>query len=177
MPEPQKKFANKVMTVKEASTFLKLPLSTLYDLTKKGKIPATKCGKHWRYLEEDILAFLHGARPQPQALPSTPKEQRQFQRLNCDLEGILHPELKSSAATLRGRVKNISEGGILFSISEKLPAMTMGDPVSISLALESRLIQCQGRIVHIRVNGSAALGIKFRMLSGKDQEVIRGYVG
>jgi len=51
---------NKVMTVKEVSDFLKIPLSTIYDLVQKGKIRGVKFGKHWRFLEEDILAYFRG---------------------------------------------------------------------------------------------------------------------
>lgn len=45
----------KVMSVQEVSDFLKIPMSTIYDLAKKGKIPGVKFGRHWRFLEEDIL--------------------------------------------------------------------------------------------------------------------------
>ena len=44
----------KVMTAQEVCEFLRIPLSGLYGLTKKGKIPAVKIGKHWRYLASDI---------------------------------------------------------------------------------------------------------------------------
>ena len=47
----------KVMTVKEVSQFLKIPVSSLYELTRKGIIRGIKIGRHWRYLESDILAF------------------------------------------------------------------------------------------------------------------------
>ena len=45
----------KVMTAQEVSEQLRIPLSTVYGLTKRGKIPAIKLGKHWRYLESDIV--------------------------------------------------------------------------------------------------------------------------
>lgn len=45
----------KVMDIRELSEFLRIPVSSLYFLTKTGKIPAAKVGKHWRYLESDIL--------------------------------------------------------------------------------------------------------------------------
>ena len=48
---------NKILTIQELSEYLKVPLSTLYGLTQKGKIPAIKVGKHWRYLEKDILSL------------------------------------------------------------------------------------------------------------------------
>ena len=47
------------MTAQEVSEHLRIPLSSLYSLTKKGKIPAIKLGKHWRYLESDIVNLWH----------------------------------------------------------------------------------------------------------------------
>ena len=57
MMEPQQNGSSRVMTVKEVSDYLRIPLSTIYDLTKRGKIKAVKFGKHWRYLESDIQRY------------------------------------------------------------------------------------------------------------------------
>lgn len=46
----------KVLSVKEVSELLRIPVSTIYDLAKKGKLPGTKFGRHWRFLEDDILS-------------------------------------------------------------------------------------------------------------------------
>lgn len=46
----------RVMTVKEVSEFLRIPLSTIYDLVKRGKLRGAKFGRQWRFLEEDILS-------------------------------------------------------------------------------------------------------------------------
>ncbi len=45
------------MTVKEVSEFLRIPLSTIYFLVERGKLPGAKFGRQWRFLEEDILAY------------------------------------------------------------------------------------------------------------------------
>ena len=47
----------RVMTVKEVSEFLRIPLSTIYDLVKQGKLRGAKFGRQWRFLEEDILSY------------------------------------------------------------------------------------------------------------------------
>ena len=47
----------KILTIQEVSAFLRIPASTIYDLAKKGKIRGVKFGKHWRFLEEDILGY------------------------------------------------------------------------------------------------------------------------
>ncbi|HXV27765.1 MAG TPA: helix-turn-helix domain-containing protein [bacterium] len=51
-----------IMTGREVSQYLKIPLSSLYELTKKGIIRGVKIGKHWRYLRQDIRQFLFGKR-------------------------------------------------------------------------------------------------------------------
>ena len=47
----------KVLTIYEVSELLRIPASTIYDLAKKGRIRGVKFGKHWRFLEEDILGY------------------------------------------------------------------------------------------------------------------------
>ena len=50
----------KVMTIKDVSNLLKIPVSTLYVLAKQGKLKGGKFGRQWRFLEQDILDYLHG---------------------------------------------------------------------------------------------------------------------
>ena len=47
----------KIMTSEEVSAFLRIPVSTIYELAKKGKLRGVKFGKHWRFLEQDILGY------------------------------------------------------------------------------------------------------------------------
>ena len=51
---------NRVMTINKVSVFLRIPISTIYLLAKQGKLKGAKFGKHWRFLEGDILNYLHG---------------------------------------------------------------------------------------------------------------------
>ena len=48
---------NNIMTIREVSQYLRIPVSTIYHLAKKGKIPGVKFGRHWRFLEGDILNY------------------------------------------------------------------------------------------------------------------------
>ena len=50
----------RVMTIKEVSHFLKIPISTIYFLAQKGKIKGAKFGKHWRFIQQDIVDYLRG---------------------------------------------------------------------------------------------------------------------
>ncbi len=53
-------FERKIMTVKEVSHYLKIPISTIYSLARQGRLRAVKFGKHWRFLEEDIVRNFGG---------------------------------------------------------------------------------------------------------------------
>jgi len=48
-----------LLTSEEVSSMLRLPLSTLYRLTKNGKIKGLKIGKQWRYKKEDIISLVN----------------------------------------------------------------------------------------------------------------------
>lgn len=47
-----------VLTIEEASKYLRIPLSTLYKLAQDGKIPCQKVGRHWRFRKETIDQWL-----------------------------------------------------------------------------------------------------------------------
>ena len=47
-----------VLTIKELSTYLKIPKSTLYKLVREGKIPCQKIGRHLRFYRETIDEWL-----------------------------------------------------------------------------------------------------------------------
>lgn len=47
-----------IMTIEEASKYLRIPLSTLYKLAQNGKIPCQKVGRHWRFRKETIDHWL-----------------------------------------------------------------------------------------------------------------------
>jgi excisionase family DNA binding protein len=47
-----------VITIEEASKYLRIPLSSLYKLAQDGKIPCQKVGRHWRFRKETIDRWL-----------------------------------------------------------------------------------------------------------------------
>ena len=47
-----------VLTIDEASSYLRIPLSSLYKLAQEGKIPCQKVGRHWRFRKEAIDRWL-----------------------------------------------------------------------------------------------------------------------
>lgn len=51
-------FSDEILTLEEASRFLKLSRSTLYSLAQKRKIPAQKVGKSWRFVKSYLIKWL-----------------------------------------------------------------------------------------------------------------------
>jgi excisionase family DNA binding protein len=50
---------NEILTVTEVARFLRVPKSTVYKLARLGQLPASKIGKHWRFLRRDIHDWMH----------------------------------------------------------------------------------------------------------------------
>jgi excisionase family DNA binding protein len=48
------KASTEIMTIQEASDFLRIPLSSLYKLAQQGKIPCQKIGRHWRFHKQAL---------------------------------------------------------------------------------------------------------------------------
>ena len=49
-----------ILTVTEVARFLRVPKSTVYKLARVGELPASKIGKHWRFIRRDIHEWIHG---------------------------------------------------------------------------------------------------------------------
>jgi excisionase family DNA binding protein len=46
------------LTLGEAAKYLKVGKSTLYDLARKGNVPAYKIGREWRFDTEELDTWL-----------------------------------------------------------------------------------------------------------------------
>ncbi len=62
-----------IMTIEEVSTYLRVPVSSLYKLAQQGKIPAPKVGRHWRFRREFIDRWIDD---QAQGVKSDNKQTR-----------------------------------------------------------------------------------------------------
>lgn len=51
---------DEVMTAREVAEFLKMPVSTIYELARRGEIPASRLGKTWRFLRPRLEGMLAG---------------------------------------------------------------------------------------------------------------------
>lgn len=50
---------SEILTVMDVAQFLRVPKSTVYKLARLGELPASKIGKHWRFLRRDIHQWMH----------------------------------------------------------------------------------------------------------------------
>lgn len=50
-----------LLTLSEVSTFLKVPKSTIYKLARERRLPGHKVGKHWRFVHEEIEAWVQNS--------------------------------------------------------------------------------------------------------------------
>lgn len=51
---------DEVMTAREVAELLRMPTSTVYELARKGVLPASRLGRTWRFLRprlEQLLAM------------------------------------------------------------------------------------------------------------------------
>ena len=58
-PDGQHATDGEILTVMEVARFLRVPKSTVYKLARIGELPASKIGKHWRFLRRDIHEWMH----------------------------------------------------------------------------------------------------------------------
>ena len=49
-----------ILTVDETAELLKIPRSSVYKLAQKGKIPAKKVGRHWRFYRPKLVKLIAG---------------------------------------------------------------------------------------------------------------------
>ena len=49
---------DEILTIKEASQFLKIGKTTLYKLARNDEIPARKVGREWRFVRSQLLEWM-----------------------------------------------------------------------------------------------------------------------
>jgi excisionase family DNA binding protein len=47
-----------VMTAGEVAELLRIPLSTVYELARRGLLPAHRIGRRWRFIRHEIEEWL-----------------------------------------------------------------------------------------------------------------------
>lgn len=57
------KLLDSVMTISDLARYLKISKSTLYKLCAEGRVPGKKVGRHWRFHQGAIDAWLKDYKP------------------------------------------------------------------------------------------------------------------
>jgi len=175
----KKKFNQNLMTAKEVSEFMRIPQSTVYYLAQEGRIKGVKVGKHWRFIEEDILRYLNIKKMLTSESAILIKENRLHPRLNTKISAKLAIAFNDEKGDEQeGMISNLSEGGLFFTGSDI--QLQVGDPVRIKFEVTGShpcKLNVEGRIVHKQSNSKIGVGIKFRNINPADQGVICHYVG
>lgn len=161
-----------LLTAKEVSEYLSIPLRTVQRLSKQGKIRAVRMGNKWRYSKDDIVRYRDYGTDfsrEPVRRINEQVERRNYPRINCNLRcqySIVLPPFKDISSS--GIIKNISACGVFLIVDGG--QIDGDDPVD----LEFMDIKAKGRIVR-KDNGG--FGIKFRDISNEDKDRIIKYVG
>jgi excisionase family DNA binding protein len=70
---------DEILTTRQVAGLLKIHRITVYKLTEKGMIPASRVGKRWRFLKSEIMkhfvetASIEKAKPTQKAAPAQRK--------------------------------------------------------------------------------------------------------
>ncbi len=51
---------DEVMTAREVADLLKMPVSTIYELARRGELPAWRLGRTWRFLRPRLEELFAG---------------------------------------------------------------------------------------------------------------------
>lgn len=51
---------DEVLTASEVAELLKMPVSTIYQLARRGELPAQRLGRTWRFLRPRLAELLAG---------------------------------------------------------------------------------------------------------------------
>jgi excisionase family DNA binding protein len=61
---------NELLTIKEVAALLRVPVSWVYDRTRKrslDRLPGIRLGKYWRFREAEVLAWVESQRQRSNA--------------------------------------------------------------------------------------------------------------
>jgi len=175
-------FEGPIYTAREISQMLRIPLSSLWSLTKKGAIRGVKVGKHWRYLAPDLEAFLAKAAPAGRRHKDEDCHRRKHPRINCEFPGWYALAWDGEPQTWQTcRIRNIGLEGLCLNagMAQGDGIVGQGDPVWLTFRIGeiARDFRLRGRAVWTQGENLKRAGIKFRCMDEEDMRAIQYYVG
>lgn len=168
------------LTAGEISRYLRIPLNTIYRLTKRGIVKGVKVGKQWRYNKRDFEKYLSGETDSRSIPAERYKERRSYPRMNCNFKCISRIDIqgRKDIQPVSGTITNISSGGV-FIRDNNTGEINIGDPIDINFDLVSDIdktthnMYVKGRVVRKTYSG---IGIKFRQIKEDYKELINKFV-
>lgn len=167
----------KMITVKDASSLLGIPRSTLYRLSQQGKIKAIHIGGRWYYLKDEIDNYLsYGySIPRYSVRNNKPLERRTYPRINTRMTCKYSLDFQEGDDLFEGTIRNISGEGLLLCDKKGIDRLNLDDPIKLKVVFENNVVLAvRGRVVRRAVSG---YGIKFRNIEKDCQDLITKYVG
>lgn len=169
------------LTAKEISKSLRIPLNTIYRLTKRGVIRGVKVGKQWRYNKYDFEKCLAGEFNSRNIHLERFKERMAYPRMNCNFNCKSKVNIlgQKELCLADGYIANISANGAFLINKHNLSQISIGDPIDIDFDLVSDVdgtthnIYVKGRVVRKAYDG---VGIKFRHINEKYKNLINQFV-
>lgn len=168
------------LTANEISKCLRIPLNTIYRLTKRGNIKGVKVGKQWRYDKCDFEKCLKGEIDSRNIHLEKFRERRAYPRMNCNFECKSKVNLQRQELPLSdGYITNISGNGAFLLNTSNLNQISVEDPINVNFDLVSDVdgtahnVCAKGRIVRKTYNG---VGLKFRQIDDKYKNLITRFV-
>jgi excisionase family DNA binding protein len=167
-----------LLTAYEVSHYLRIPLNSVYYLTRIRKIPALKVGKHLRYQKSRIESFYSDITSDSLRLKSkVPDEKRKMPRLNTHIEVRVVNLLNND--TEKAFVFNLSSHGAAIALCEE-SSLRINDPLSMNFSIERDghkqiHIETHARVSRLSAEKSGA--VIFRHMDTKMKKSISTYIG
>lgn len=176
-----------IINAYQACNILEIPLSTLYYLSKTGRIKSTKIGRRWRYFREDIEFYKLYGTPAHSRIASPiygpALEKRAHPRINCYLASSIEISIPGrKQLTISGMILNLSAGGVFIEKDNTCSLFSQiksDDPVNLKFGLtgepaQQEILKVTGRVLRVKDKGVA---VKFRNIGSQTKEKITEYIG
>ena len=62
-PQTKQSLTDNILTAREVAAYLRLTITTVYNLAASGELPGFKIGKSWRFDRGEVLGRIAAAKP------------------------------------------------------------------------------------------------------------------
>ncbi|HTL46607.1 MAG TPA: helix-turn-helix domain-containing protein [Verrucomicrobiae bacterium] len=155
------------MTAQEVSEYLKLPVSSVHQLTRLGRLKPTGKGDEALYSKETIDAYLSLVADTMAERRPGGKERRVHARRRCFIQAHAVVTLGADVWIGEGVVLNMSEDGLLFEFCKDFePEIPHAKTGSVTLRIKpephgTEEYELEGNVARFSLYPQARFGIRF----------------